>query len=103
VKSVDTFDRPIGKKRKEKLSHRVKKIPKDTYIQVPGTVVAAATATISDRRITSGPLPRIVILLLHPPARRKSAISYYKYSQSEGTVLIASLGRPPVQSAVNCA
>lgn len=38
----------------------------DTYIQVPGTVVPAAAATISDRRIRSGPLPRIVILLLHP-------------------------------------
>lgn len=65
VKPVDTFDRSIEKKKEDRKNrrHRAKKIlPKDTHIQVPGTVVAAAAATISDRRITSAPLPRIVIL-----------------------------------------
>lgn len=76
VKLIDTFDRLIGKKKKrKKLSHRAKDIPKDTYIQVPGTVVAAAT-TISDRKITSGPLPRIVILLLHPLQASKEIINF---------------------------
>jgi len=65
--------------------------------------VAAATATISDRRITSGPLPRIVILLLHHPLQGGNQQFHITniHRTSEGTVLIASLGRPPVQSAVN--
>jgi len=76
-KLIDTFDRLIGKTRKEKNHHIARKILilKDTYIQVPGTVVAAA-ATISDRKITSGPLPRIVILLLHPLQASKEIINF---------------------------
>lgn len=92
----------MRKKKKGKIvaSHT---IPEDTYIQVPGTVVVAAAATISDRRIRSGPLPRIIILLLHPCKHwRKSAILYYEYrGASGGTILIASLERPPAQPAVN--
>lgn len=58
LKPVNTFNAQLEKK-------IVASSAKDTHIQVPGTVEAAA-ATNSDRRITARPLLRIVIF---PPVK----------------------------------
>lgn len=74
VKPVNTFNaRSAGWKKKRKNPPYA---TKDTHIQVPGTVEAAATATTSsDRTAMSRPLPRVIVIFLPLQASEETTIS----------------------------